>query len=310
MRSLASLGEFGLIDFFKKKSLKKHPAVLFGIGDDTAILKGSREGDLLFTTDLLIEGKHFRLGEATPFEIGRKAIAVNLSDIAAMGGRPLCAVAALGLPAGLKLSFVLELYRGLEQTSRRFGACLVGGDTNQSDCLVISVAMLGRTFGPGKAVRRSGAKKGDVLFVTGELGGSYRSKKHLRFTPRLKEAEYLVKHFKLGAMMDLSDGLASDLRRLTGESRTGAFISKEAVPISGHARGFDNALSDGEDFELVFTLSPKEAARLACAKVPKGLAKFTPIGKIVDKRFGIKLVRAEGRWEVLPETGFDHFRRK
>lgn len=310
MKSLQSLGEFGLIELFRKRPIKKHPAVLLGIGDDAAVLKGDKEGDLLFTTDLLIEGKHFHLGEATPFEIGRKAIAVNLSDIAAMGGRPLCAVAAVGLPAALKLPFVLELYRGIERTAQKFGACLVGGDTNQSDRLVISVAMLGRTFGRGKAVRRSGAKKGDVLFVTGELGGSYRSKKHLCFIPRLKEAEYLVKHFRVSAMMDLSDGLGSDLWRLTGESRVGAFISKEAVPVSRHARSFSGALRDGEDFELLFSLPPQEAARLAAAKIPKEMAVFRPIGKIVDKRFGVKLVRVEGRWEILPETGFDHFKRK
>ena len=309
MRSLPSLGEFGLIDLFRKKTLKKHPAVLLGIGDDAAILKGNKDGDLLFTTDLLIEEKHFRLGEASAYEIGRKAIAVNLSDIAAMGGKPLCAVAAVGLPAGLKLSFVTELYGGLQETAQKFGACLVGGDTNQSEHLIVSVAMLGKTFGRGKAVRRSGAKNGDILFVTGELGGSYRSKKHLRFIPRLKEAEYLVKHFKVSAMMDLSDGLASDLRRLTAESRVGAYLSKETIPVSRHALTFACALSDGEDFELLFSLSPGEAAKLAKAKVPKGLTKFSQVGGIVEKRFGIQL-REKGRSKPLAETGFDHFRQK
>ena len=309
MKSLRSLGEFGLIELFKKKSLKKHPAVLFGIGDDAAILKGNEDGDLLFTTDLLLEDKHFRRRDATAYEIGRKAMAVNLSDIAAMGGKPLCAVAAVGLPAGLKLSFVKELHRGLEETARKFGACLVGGDTNQSERLVVSVAMLGRTFGRGKAVRRSGAKKGDILFVTGTFGGSYRSKKHLRFTPRLREAEYLVKHFKVNAMMDVSDGLASDLRRLTEESGVGACLSKEAVPVSRHAPTFDAALSDGEDFELLFALSPREAMRLAQTRLPKGLTQWTAIGGIVDQRFGVTL-REKGALKALPDTGFDHFKKK
>ena len=309
MKSLQSLGEFGLIDLFKKMTRQNHPGVLLGIGDDAAILQDGSDGDLLFTTDLLVEGRHFRRGEATAYEIGRKAMAVNLSDIAAMGGKPLYAVVAVGLPVGLKLNFVKELYRGLEETARKFGTSLVGGDTNQSKSLVISVAMLGRTFGRGKAVRRSGAKKGDILFVTGKLGGSYRSKKHLRFIPRLREAEYLVKHFRLGAMMDVSDGLASDLRRLTSESRVGAYLLREAVPISRHALTFAAALSDGEDFELLFTLSPREAARFKKTRFPKGLAKFTAIGAIVEKRLGISL-REKGASKPLPETGFDHFRKK
>lgn len=310
MRSLRSVGEFGLIDLFKKSTLKKHPAVLLGIGDDAAILRGNRDGELLFTTDLLVEDRHFRRKEATAFEIGRKAMAVNLSDIAAMGGHPICAVAAVGLPPRLKLSYVMELYRGLEETARRFGSCLVGGDTNRSDILIISVAVLGRTLGPGKAVRRSGAKRGDVLFVSGDLGGSYASKKHLRFVPRLKEAEYLVRHYKVNAMMDLSDGLASDLRRLTAASGVGAIILEEAVPVAEHARNSGCALSDGEDFELLFSLSPGEAAKLIASKTPKGLAAFSPVGKIMDKRFGVRLLRANGRWVALPESGFDHFRSK
>ncbi len=307
-QSLADLGEFGLIDALRRMPLAPDSCILTGIGDDAAVLRDSKSGDILFTTDMLIQDRHFRLKEASPFEIGRKAMGVNLSDIAAMGGHATHAVVSLGLPAELSVSFVLELYRGLIQTGLKFGVSLVGGDTNESDRIVISVAMIGRTFVRGQAVLRSGAKIGDVIFVSGALGGSYASRKHLRFVPRLQEAEYLVKNFKIHSMIDLSDGLASDLRRLTKESEVGAFISKEMIPLSKSARGVQSALSDGEDFELLFTLSPRDAARLVARKLPKSLAPFRPIGKIVDKSFGVKLLRVEGAWEVLAETGFDHFK--
>ncbi len=307
-RSLSEVGEFGLIDAIRRMTPKADPSVLLGIGDDTAVLLPPKKGDLLFTTDMLIQDRHFRLEDASPFEIGRKAMAVNLSDIAAMGGQATHAVVSLGLPAALSVGFVTKLYRGLIRTAGEFGVSLVGGDTNQCDRIIISVAMIGQTFTGRQAVRRSGAKVDDVIFVSGSLGGSYVSKKHLHFIPRLREAEYLVKNFKVHAMMDLSDGLASDLCRLTKESGTGAFISKERIPLSKHARGVGSALSDGEDFELLFTLSPKDAARLMSRNLSRGLAPFCPIGKIVHKRFGVKLLRVEGAWESLAQTGFDHFR--
>ncbi len=303
---LSQIGEFGLIDILRKK-IKKGSGVRIGIGDDAAVLRVDAGKDILFTTDMIIEGRHFRLREAKPYEIGWKAMAVNISDIAAMGGLPIFAVVSVGLPASLKLHFVNELNRGLRAVAGRFGAQIVGGDTNRSDKLVLSVALLGEVK-RGQAVTRSGAKPGDVVFVTGSLGGSFASKKHLRFVPRIKESQFLVKNFKINSMMDISDGLVSDLRRIAEESSVGFAISQKAIPVSRSAKNLRQALTEGEDFELLFTLSPKEAARLTSMAIPKGLAPFHPIGRVVAKRLGIRWTRRDGKAAPILEKGFDHFK--
>jgi thiamine-monophosphate kinase len=305
MKKLKEIGEFGLIGELRKRISKKS-SVGVGIGDDTAVLGPFSKKDVLFTTDMLLEGRHFKLQEAEPFEIGWKAMAVNLSDVAAMGGWPTHAVVAVGLPGDLSVDFVKELYRGLIECARLFGAGIVGGDTNASEKLVISVALLGEVE-KGKSVTRSGARVGDVIFVTGELGGSYASKKHLNFMPRLKEARFLTRHFSLSAMIDISDGLASDIRRVCEESRVGAVLSKEVIPVSKNCPSVERALSEGEDFELLFTLPPKEAARLTAAAHPKSMH-FHPIGKIVSQKKGICLETDDGRFENLTKGGFDHFK--
>ncbi len=306
--TLASIGEFGLIEQIKKITWTDS-SVLVGIGDDAAVLKSTGGKKILFTTDMLIEDRHFRRPEATGFGIGWKAIAVNVSDIAAMGGMPTHAVVSVGLPEDLRVEFVKQIYEGLKAMAKCFRVNLVGGDTNASDKLVISVALLG-TCGKHAPVTRSGAKRGDVLFVTGDLGGSYASKKHLNFMPRIAEAQYLIKNFDIHSMIDLSDGLASDIHRLTQASRVGAVLLKEAVPVSSSAKNFEEALTEGEDFELLFTVSPKDAARLTLADKPRSLAPFSPIGKIVSKRDGVKLIKTNGQEEPLLEKGYNHFRDK
>ena len=172
---------------------------------------------------------------------------------------------------------------------------------------MISIALLGECE-KAKALRRSGARVGDVIFVSGELGGSYASKKHLLFTPRIAEARYLAKHFQVHAMMDVSDGLAGDVRHIAEESRVGALLCAEAVPVSREARGLEAALSDGEDFELLFTLSPKEAARLHFDAFQMKTGLFKPVGKIVDKKHGVRLIDPQGTSHPLAAKGFDHFR--
>jgi len=289
-----------------KKKIRNGRSVRLGIGDDAAVIRPPSGKDLLFTTDMLIEDRHFKLNDATAFEIGWKALGVNVSDIAAMGGIPTHAVVAVGLPKNLSLDFVNELYEGIRSLAKCFKVNIVGGDTNQSDKLVIAVSLLGEVK-RGAFVRRGGAKPGDVIFVTGSLGGSYVSRKHLNFTPRLNEARFLVSHFKIHSMIDISDGLASDIRRIAEESGVGVVLSKEAIPVSRFAKDFSAALTDGEDFELLFTLSPKEAARLTHYPAQKGLVPFHPIGKIVEKRCGIKLVRDDRKTEPLPSKGFDHY---
>lgn len=305
MKTVKNIGEFGLIGELRKQIHKKK-SVRVGIGDDAAVLKSFSGKEVLFTTDMLIENRHFRLKEAAAFEIGWKAMAVNLSDIAAMGGWPTFAVVALGLPGHLPVNFVKELYRGLSRCAGLFGAVVVGGDTNASDKLVISVALLGESE-KGKCVTRAGARVGDLIFVTGELGGSYASRKHLNFIPRLKEARFLTRHFKPSSMIDVSDGLAGDLGHICEESRVGAVLSKEAIPVSKNCVSVERALSEGEDFELLFTLSPKEAAFLT-ASAPKGSMHFHPVGKIVNQKEGVRLETSDGRFQDLTRGGFDHFK--
>jgi thiamine-monophosphate kinase len=305
MATLGDLGEFGFIGELKKK-LPSGKGVVRGIGDDTAVIRSSKGKDTLFTTDMLVEDHHFRLGEASGFEVGWKALAVNISDIAAMGGVPTFAVVSVGFPQALSAQFARDVYEGLARCAKTFGVTIVGGDTNASEKIVIAVSLLGEVE-KGRAVLRSGAKKGDVIFVSGFLGGSYASKRHLSFTPRLREARYLCQKFKVNAMIDLSDGLSSDIRRLAEESGVGALLSKENIPISRDANGLKAALCEGEDFELLFTMSPKEAARLTLAAKDGKLAPFHPVGRIVDKKEGVCLVRDDRAREPLPAEGFDHY---
>ena len=308
MIKLGDIGEFKFIDDIKGRT-KTGRGVTLGIGDDAAIVRCGRGMDILFTTDMLIEDRHFSLSQATAYEIGWKAMAVNISDIAAMAGVPKYAVVAVGLPGHISLRFARQLYRGLCAVAEKFGISLVGGDTNRSEKIVISVSLIGQTE-KGSAARRSNAKPGDVIFVSGALGGSYASKKHLKFIPKIHEARFLAGHFNLGAMMDLSDGLSSDIHRLCRASRVGALLDARAIPVSKAARNPDAALSDGEDFELLFTLPAKEAARLAARRKKTEKFMFYPIGRIVEKKYGVHLITVSGAAELLPEKGFDHFKRR
>lgn len=302
--SVRSLGEFELIRRIRRGAPRGN-AVTLGIGDDAAAVRLRAGKEALFTTDLLVEGTHFRLSEASPAEIGRKALAVNISDIAAMGGIPRHAVVGLGLPGSCPVDFVDEFYRGLTKLAREFGVSVVGGDTVGSRRIVISVALLGEVD-KKKIARRSGAKVGDVVFVTGSLGASYKTKKHLLFTPRVAEAQHLVKNFHVHAMMDISDGLASDTFRIAEESGVGVWISAEALPLAAGAT-IEQGLSDGEDFELLFTLSPKDAAALTLDKASRREALYHPIGKIVGRRHGVRLIR-RGIAEPMKQKGYRHFR--
>src|SRR5262249_34776856 len=204
------------------------PRVPIGPGDDTAALRLTADVPTLVTTDMLIEGSCFLLDEAGPRRVGRKAMAVNLSDIAAMAGRPVAAVVSVGLPAGERRGvsptwIEQELYFGPREAPAASDTALVSGDTNSWDGpLAISVAVIGEATGRGP-VRRSGARPGDWLFVTGPLGGSIRGH-HLDFTPRVREALQLHAAIELHAMIDISDGLAADLGHICDESRCGAVL--------------------------------------------------------------------------------------
>jgi len=296
------VGEFGLIRKLSKQ-LRYSKNVIKGVGDDAAVI-GYRQGlHLLFTTDMLIEGVHFKLSKTRPSLVGRKALAVNISDIAAMGGIPKYAVVAFGFRSSSKVSFVKEILGGMKGIADKFGVDIVGGDTNRSDKLIISISLLGETE-KKNLILRSGAKPNDVVFVTGRLGGSYRSGRHLKFVPRVKEARYLVKNFGISSMIDISDGLAGDLKRIAESSHVGVAIDDGAIPCNRGCKTTD-ALFDGEDFELLFT-APRKEASLIEKKWPYDL-KLTRIGEVTKSKGVIELLTKKGAKKKITKKGFNHF---
>lgn len=286
---LSDFGEEALIARWTR-GLPRDAALLVGPGDDCAVV-GRRSDALwkLLKTDCVIEGVHFT-GETDFARVGWKALARNVSDIAAMGGEPEHALITVALPPGLEVAKADALYKGLRRCARKFGVSIAGGETARSPGPVfISVALTGRVE-KARCVLRSGGKPGDVLFVTGRLGGSLAGK-HLDFTPRLREARWLTEHFRLHSMMDLSDGLGADLPRLAKASGCGfALGTLPCNPGSSQAE----ALSDGEDFELLFAVAPRQAARLEAA---------WPFHTLPLTRVGILTANTQS----LPVHGFDHF---
>jgi thiamine-monophosphate kinase len=302
-----SAGEFGFIHWLRQRT----PAasrVLLGPGDDAALLAWPGGPNCLVTTDMLLEGSCFLLAEAGPLRVGRKAMAVNLSDIAAMAGVPVAAVVSVGLPRQGGRALAEELYQGLREMADAFDTGIIGGDTNSWDGpLVINVTLLGEAT-PRGVVRRSGARPGDRLLVTGPLGGSIRGK-HLDFTPRVREALALHAAADLHAMIDVSDGLAADVGHLCQESGCGAVLHAQMIPIAeaaralNHGRGpLEHALGDGEDFELVFAVSAEDARRLVESQPVAGITLYE-IGECVDS--GLWLSES-GRRSPLPPLGYVH----
>jgi thiamine-monophosphate kinase len=299
--------EFAYIDWLRRQT-PADPRVLLGPGDDAAVLAWTPGAPCLVTTDMLLEGSCFRLAEAGPRRVGRKAMAVNLSDIAAMAGRPVAAVVSVGLPRRGGRSLAEELYRGLREVADAFDTALAGGDTNSWDGpLVISVTLLGEATPRGPVTRR-GAQPGDWLLVTGSLGGSILGK-HLDFTPRVREALQLHDTAELHAMIDISDGLAADVQHLCEESHCGAVIRAEAIPISEAAQRMndgrpplEHALGDGEDFELVFAVALADGERLLRTQPVPGLT-LHHIGECVET--GLWLDEG-GQRRPLPPQGYVH----
>jgi thiamine-monophosphate kinase len=309
------MNEFELIHRLTR-SLPTNKSVVTGPGDDCAVLDcGVPERLLLLKTDAVVEGIHFTQ-EAPPEKVGHKALARCLSDIAAMAGTATAAVVTLGLPNGFKPAYVQRIYDGMSALARRHEVAIVGGETTTNpERILISVALLG-SVPRGKGVLRSGAEKGDAIFVTGELGGSLAGK-HLEFEPRLAEAEWLAQHFSLHAMIDLSDGLAGDLPHILKASRVGAELFAASIPISREARlaarasttakpPLAAALTDGEDFELLFTVASRDAVPLLDAwkkQFPK--LPLTCIGRITNHE-GI-ILRDKTGARPLSAHGYVHF---
>ena len=296
---IKNIGEFGLINRIKKL-IKTDASVVKGPGDDCAVIKFSKDKYMLFTSDMIVEGVDFT-GKDRPYLVGRKAIAVSVSDIAACAGLPRYCLVSVGLPKNTSVDFIDKLIKGMFHFAKKYGINIVGGDLSRARQLTIDVSMLGIVEKKNLALR-SGAKIGDIIFVTGKLGGSILGK-HLRFTPRLKEARFLVKNFRVNSMIDISDGLTQDLGHILEESSAGAIIYEDLIPISKQARNLNDALYWGEDFELLFTVSAYEAKKL----YRKKLTGFKPIGEIVDKKYGLRLVDKRGRDKIIKPKGFQHF---
>jgi thiamine-monophosphate kinase len=307
MTQAESRSEFAFIDWLRRRT-PSAARVRIGPGDDTAALDWPTDAACLVTTDMLLEGSCFRLAEAGPRRVGRKAMAVNLSDIAAMAGRPVAAVVSVGLPRTGGRALAEELYLGLREVADAFDTAIIGGDTNSWDGpLVINVTLLGEAVPPGP-VRRNGAKLGDVLMTTGAFGGSLLGK-HLDFMPRVREALALHAVVELHAMIDVSDGLAADVFHLCEESNCGAVLRAETIPISDAAFGMndgisplDHALGDGEDFELVFAVSPPDARRLLADQPVPGIT-LTAIGECVARGLWLE---ENGCRSPLPPKGYIH----
>jgi thiamine-monophosphate kinase len=324
------VNEFELISRLTQK-LPANETVIAGAGDDCAVLDlGAADRLILFKTDAVVEGIHFTR-ETPPEKIGRKALARCLSDVAAMAGLPVAALVTIGLPKDFDAEFVAKIYDGMNVLAEQFEVAMVGGETTTNpERLLISIALLG-TVERGKQILRSGAKAGDAIFVTGELGGSLAGK-HLDFEPRLAEGRWLAEHFHIHAMLDVSDGLAGDLRHILTAGGVGAEIMKSALPISRAAKlqargqvrenlaGSDlpcshehshkpaalAALTDGEDFEHLFTVASKDAVKLLDAwkkRFPQ--LKLSCIGKIVAGE-GI-LLRDKTGFHKLNAHGYVHF---
>ncbi|PWU17694.1 MAG: thiamine-monophosphate kinase [Verrucomicrobia bacterium] len=311
--------EFDLISLLTR-SLPGNPSVLVGAGDDCAVLDlGVPDRHILFKTDAVVEGVHFT-PDTPPEQIGHKALGRCLSDIAAMAGTPTAALITMALPRPFEPRFIEAIYSGMNVLAKRHDVAIVGGETTTNpERLLISVALLG-WVGRAKAVLRSGAQSGDAIFVIGELGGSLAGK-HLTFEPRLAEAHWLSDNVAIHAMLDISDGLAGDLRHILKASHKGAELLASSIPISRQARLASSssstsrssskppllaALTDGEDFELLFTVSSPDAVPLLDAwKKQFPDLRLTCIGKITDTE-GIQIRDKQGL-RILKEKGYEHF---
>jgi thiamine-monophosphate kinase len=296
----------------------KNRAVVRGMGDDCAILQVPAGQQLLVTTDLCVEGVHFRRGWHPGSSVGHRCLARGLSDIAAMGGDPVACFLSLGIPAKLPQKWVEEFLRGLLGLGQQFRVPLAGGDTSSAEKITADILVLG-TVPAGKALLRSGTRPGDQIYVTGELGGAAavlkrlfagekvrpsRTSRHFYPVPRIEIARRLRERNLASAMIDISDGLSVDLAHICEESGVGALVEAGAIPV-GISATLDLALHGGDDYELLFTA--RKGAKLArnIAGVP-----ITKIGQILPKssRHAPVWIRdASGQKKPLLPGGWQHF---
>ncbi len=328
---LSDIGEFRVISSIRSDLKDFQKEVIVGIGDDTAAIKVSGEKLLLFTSDSLVEDVHFKWDYTSPFQVGWKALVVNISDVAAVGGNPTHCLVSLALPSDTERNLVREVYRGLKKAASKYRVGIVGGDTVRAPSFIITVSLLGEVKREN-IVLRSGAKPGDLIYVTGQLGSSgaglaclkapnwkvkpeirqFLIKKHLMLSPRLVEGQKIASSQIATSMIDLSDGLASDLHRLAEESKVGAVLWEDEFPTAlateQLAKVMGKSLLEwilygGEDYELLFAVPPNKKEKL------KQTLSFphTLIGEIVDRDQGIYLKKRGGNRTKIEDRGYNHF---
>lgn len=296
-----------------RQRLPDHPQLLLGPGDDAAILQLLGDDRCVVTSDLLTDGVDFELSQCDARRVGRKALAVNLSDLAAMASCPVAVFVSLALPREGGKSLAVELYEGMLPLAEQHGVAIAGGDTNSWDApLVISITAIGQVTEQGP-LRRGGANPDDQILVTGSFGGSILGK-HFDFQPRVAEALQLSADYRLHAGIDVSDGLSLDLSRMAEESGCGAAIELNSVPIADDAHrlvesqadnrsALDHALADGEDFELILAVPADEAQRLLDDQ-PLDVT-LTRIGQFIDEP-GLWSIEADGNRKPLKPQGYQH----
>ncbi len=330
----SEIGEFGFIDSIKGQCDISGQMVIKGIGDDCAVLSSTPGRVLLFTADMLVEDIHFMIDKIPFYQLGRKAIAVNLSDIAAMGGRPLVALISLAIPVETGVEAIQELYRGMRDICEHHDLNIVGGDTVASpDKLVINVSVIGDAR-ENEVLYRSGTSPGDTIYLTGNVGdsmaglkiltneiappegiGGYFIKAHNEPIPLIETGRIIAASGLASAMIDLSDGLLSDLGHICEESGVGALLFSEKIPLSPELTllaggvGFnllELALSGGEDYQLLFTVPVENDQGIEKLFKEHDLTPPYPIGEIGKER-GMRLVGGDGSVEELRPKGFNHF---
>ena len=328
------IGEFGFIETIKKECATTLKDVIKGIGDDCAVFGPYSGRVLLFTTDMLVEDIHFLKEKITPYQLGWKSIAVNLSDIAAMGGRPLILLISLAIPAEMDVELIQDLYKGMKDICKHYEVTIAGGDTVASpDKLVINVSLIGDAK-ENEVLYRSGARPGDSIYLTGNVGDSFAGltilKKEISLSksiashfitihnepkPLIETGMAVATSRLANAMIDVSDGLLSDLGHICKESGVGAMLFKSKIPISSELKllashvkfdPLDFALSGGEDYLLLLTVPEVNIKDFEIVGKDKGLLPLYLIGKIVEGK-GITMVTDDDSLEEIDSKGFNHF---
>jgi len=337
-KTLADVGEFGLIHRIQKL-LKKEgvqtPGVTLGIGDDTASIRPRPGYELLVTCDCLVDGQHFLSDRITPLDLGRRAMVVNISDIAAMGGQPLYGLVSLGLKTDIPVADVENMYRGFAMELNPFGASIIGGNiTKTRDAIFIDITLIGEVE-QGKLMLRSTARVGDAILVTGYPGQAAaglqfllrsHSRKDIREHPlvrayntpahRAREGQAIARSGYATAMIDTSDGFLGDLGHICQDSGVGAALIQEKLPISDDLRQaaverkldpYELFLQDSDDYELIITSAPKNVAQICSAVASVSNVPVTEVGKITDSVGDIQLILSDGTRRHVTPSGWDHF---